>query len=191
MSRTHASKTIFDLQSMQPSDKALWFSVHASIVDINMDDFHFLACPLFVDGVQCVKKIAHRAFNTWHCSKCDGEFTKCEYKYILKLSLQDHTGQINMATTFDDASNQLLSVSAKYLFLLTTEPSTINDISLQLTLRQYLFTLSMKTRTFNSTTRLKPTIVNSEEIPYADASTKILEEIHALTTQSHHIARRV
>ena len=69
MSRTHPSRTIFDLQSMQPSDKNLWFFVHASIVDINMDDFHFLACRLFVDGVQCMKKVAHRAFNTWHCSK--------------------------------------------------------------------------------------------------------------------------
>ena len=145
MSRTHASKTIFDLQSMQPSDKTLWFFLHASIVDINMDDFHFLACPLFVDGVQCMKKVADRAFNTWHCSKCDGEFTECDYKYILKLSLQDHTGQINGATTFDDAANKLLGVFAKDLCMLATEPSAIKDISLHVTSRQYLFTLSIKT----------------------------------------------
>ena len=107
----------------------MWLSVHASIVDINMDDFHFLECPLFVDGVQCMKKVAHRAFNTWHCSKCDGEFTECAYRYILKLSLQDHTGQINGATAFDDAANKLLGVSAKDLCLLATEPSAIKDLS--------------------------------------------------------------
>ena len=111
--------------------------------------------------------------------------------YILKLSFQDHTDQINGATNFDDATNQLLGVFAKYLCLLATEPSTIKDISLQLTLRQYLSTFSMKIETFNSTTRLKTTIVNYEEIPYAAASAKLLEEIHALTTQSHPIARHI
>ena len=115
---------------MKPSKKAFQFSVCASIASINMDDFHFLACPLFVDGVQCMKKVAHRAFNTWNCNKCDGEFTECDYRYILKLSLQDHTDQINGATTFGDATNQLLGVSTKYLCLLATEPSTIKDISL-------------------------------------------------------------
>ena len=147
-----------------------------------MDDFHFLACPLFVYGVQCMKKVAHRAFNTWHCKKCDGEFTECDYIYILKLSLQDHTGQINGATTFDDAANKLLGVSAKDLCLLATEPSAIKDICLHVTSRQYLFTLSIKTDNFDSNTRLKTTIVNSEELPYVAASTKLLEEISALTT---------
>ena len=154
-----------------------------------MDDFHFLAFPLFVDGIQCMKKVAHRAFNTWHCNKCDGEFTECDYRYILKLSLQDHTGQINGATTFDDAANKLLGVSAKDLCLLATEPLAIKDISLHITSRPYLFTLSIKTETFNSSTRLKTTIVNSEELPFAAASTKLLEEISALTTQSHLVAR--
>ena len=176
---------------MQPSDKNLWLSVRASIVDINMDDFHFLACPLFVDGVQCMKIVAHRAFNTWHCSKCDGEFTECDYRYILKLSLQDHTGQINGATTFDDAANKLLGVSAKDLCLLATEPSTIKDISLHVTSHQYMFTLSIKTDNFNSSTHLKTTIVNYEELPYAYASTKLLEEISALTPQIHPVARRL
>ena len=112
MSRTHPSKTISALQSMQPSDKTLWFFLRASIVDINMDDFHFLACPLFVDGVQCMKKVAHRAFNTWHCSKCDGEFTECDYRYILKLSLQDHNDQFNRSTDFDDATKLLEEIHA-------------------------------------------------------------------------------
>ena len=174
---------------MQPSDKNLWLFVRASIVDINMDEFHFLACPLFVDGVQRMKKVAHRYFNTWHCSKCDGEFTECAYRYILKLSLQDHTGQINGATTFDDAANKLLGVSAKDLCLLASEPSAIKDLSLHVTSRRYLFTLSIKTETFNFSTCLKTTIVNSEVLPYATASTKLLEEISALTTQSHPVAR--
>ena len=107
------------------------------------------------------------------------------------LSLQDHTGQINGATAFDDAANKLLGVFAKDLCLLAIDPSAIKDISLHVTSRQYLFTLSIKIETFNSSTRLKTTIVNSEELPYAAASTKLLEEISALTTQSHPVARHL
>ena len=137
------------------------------------------------------EKNSHRDYNTWHCSKCDGEFIECDYIYILKLSLQDHIDQINVATGFDDAANKLLGVSAKDLCLRATNPSAIKDLSLHITLRRYLFTLSIKTETFNSSTRLKTTFANSEELPYAVASTKLLEEISALTTQSHPVACRV
>ena len=118
---------------MHPSNKALWFSIRTSIIDINMDEFHFLAFHLFVDVIQSMKNITHRDYNTFHCSKCDGEFTECEYRYILKLSLQYHTEQINRATNFDDVSNKLISVSANILCLLAIQPSTTKDISQQLT----------------------------------------------------------
>ena len=59
VSRTNPKKTILELQTMKPYEKALWFYPHASIVAINMDDFHFLACPLFFDGLQCMQNISH------------------------------------------------------------------------------------------------------------------------------------
>ena len=110
---------------------------------------------------------------------------------MLKVSLQDHTGQVNIATTFDDAANQLLGVSTTNLRLLSTEPSSLNDIALELTSRHYLFTLSVKMETFNATQHLKTTIVHSEEVPYMSGSSTLLEEIHALTSCSQPIARRI
>ena len=96
-----------------------------------------------------------------------------------------------MATTFDYASNKLLGVSAKDLCLLATEPSAVKDLSLHVTSRRYLFTVSIKTETFNSNTRLNTTLVDLEELPYAAESTKLLEEISTLTTQTHPVARRL
>ena len=75
-----------------------------------MDDFHFLACPLFVDGIQCMKKISHKVGNIWHCGKCDGEFLECDYRYILKVDLEDITGQLHGVAASDDVAKQLMGI---------------------------------------------------------------------------------
>ena len=43
--------TINDLQTLQSSEKDVWYSLEATITNVNMDDFYFLACPLFVDRI--------------------------------------------------------------------------------------------------------------------------------------------
>ena len=93
-----------------------------------MDGFHFLACPLFVDGIQCMKKIAHNVGDIWHCGKCDGEFPECDYRYILKLDLKDITGNIHGVIAFDDATNQLMGIYGKEPCLLSTKAASIVEI---------------------------------------------------------------
>ena len=65
-----------------------------------MDDFHFLAYPLFVDVIQCMKKIADKVGDIWHCGKCDGEFLECDYRYILKVELDDITRYTFLKKTY-------------------------------------------------------------------------------------------
>ena len=52
--------TINELQTLQPFEKPVWYYLVATITNVNMDEFHFLACPLFVDGIQCMKNIADK-----------------------------------------------------------------------------------------------------------------------------------
>ena len=105
--------TINDLQTLQESEKPIWYSLVATITNVNMDDFYFLACPLFVDGIQCMKKIAQKVGDIWNCAKCDGEFLECDYRYILKVDLEDVTRSIHVVIAFDDVANQLMGVSTK------------------------------------------------------------------------------
>ena len=65
-SGSHKVITINDLQTLQASEKLVWYSLVATITNVNMDDFHFLACPLFVDGIQRMKKISHKVGDIWH-----------------------------------------------------------------------------------------------------------------------------
>ena len=68
-----------ELQTIQPFEKPVWYSLVATITNVNMDDFYFLACPLFVDRIQCMKNISHKVGDIWHCAKCDGEFLDYDY----------------------------------------------------------------------------------------------------------------
>ena len=75
-----------------------------------------------------MKKIAHKVGDIWHCDKCDGEFPECDYRYILKVVLEDVTGYLHGVIYFDDAANQLMGISAKDLCLLSTESTSIVEI---------------------------------------------------------------
>ena len=155
--------TINELQTLQPSEKPVWYSLVATITNVNMDAFHFLACPLFVDGIQCMKKNSHKVGNIWHCGKCDGEFLECDYRYILKVDFEDITRYLHGVIAFDDViANQLMGISAKYLCLLSNEATSIVEIGQKIYNRQLVLTVSVRTYTFYGITCLKVVIVMVE-----------------------------
>ena len=92
-----------------------------------------------------MKNIADKVGNSWHCGKCDGEFPECDYRYILKVDLEDVTGYLHGVIAFDDAANQLMGISAKYMFLLSTESASIVEIVQRICNKQFLLTLSVRT----------------------------------------------
>jgi len=77
---------------MPPSDKAFWAVVRGTATSIDMDDFCFLAYPLSFDGFPCMKKVSEKVNDIWNYTKCNGDFPECDYRYILKLQIHDHTG---------------------------------------------------------------------------------------------------
>ena len=129
-----------------------------------MDDFHFLACPLFVDGIQCMKFFSHKAANVWHYAKCDGEFPECDYCYILKLVVQDVTRKVYGVIAFDDAAKQFMGISSKDLCLLSTESTSIVEIAHKICNKQFLLTLSVRTNTLCGIAHVKVVIVMVENI---------------------------
>lgn len=134
-----------------------------------MDDFYFLACPLDFNGKQCMKKVVEHSNNLWHCTKCNGDFPECDYRYKLKIELRDHTGNLQSVTVFNDAGNVLMGITAKDLFLLSIEPTDLQEICGWISWHRFQLTLSIKTDYFNGVQCLQPRLINSEEIQYASA----------------------
>ena len=109
-----------------------------------------------------MKKIAQKVGDIWHCAKCDGEFLECDYRYILKVDLEDVTRSIHGVIAFDDAANQLMGIFAKYMCLLSTETTLLDEIVHRICNKKILLTMSVKTETFCGVARLKVVIVMVE-----------------------------
>ena len=101
--------------------------------------------PSFFGGIQCIKNIAEKVGDIWHCGKCDGDFFECDYWYILKVDLEDITGYLHGVRYFDDAANQLMGISTRDLCLLSTDVASIVEIVQKICNKQLVLTLSIRT----------------------------------------------
>ena len=89
-------------------------------------------------------------------------FPECDYRYILKVDLEDVTRTIHGVITFDDDANQLMGISAKDLCLLATESTSIAEIVQRICKKQLLLNVSIRTNMFCGNTCLKVVILMVE-----------------------------
>ncbi|TVY35706.1 Replication factor A protein [Lachnellula subtilissima] len=84
-----------------------YFNVKATIVYIKQDSFSYPACL----SPDCNKKVTDEGDGTWRCEKCNINHPKPEHRYILTLSVSDHTGQMYL-NAFDDVGRLVVGKSA-------------------------------------------------------------------------------
>lgn len=87
-----------------------YFTTKATIVYIKQDNFAYPAC--LNDG--CNKKVTDMGDGTWRCEKCDVNHPKPEYRYIMSLNVNDHTGQLWLSC-FDDVGRLVMGMSGDEL----------------------------------------------------------------------------
>ena len=107
--RKDAYKTVVEVNQVLGLDpeKADYFTMKATIVYIKQDNIYYPACP----STDCNKKVQEIDTANWRCEKCDKSFPKPQYRYIMSLNVQDHTGQMWLSG-FDDTGNAVLGKSA-------------------------------------------------------------------------------
>jgi replication factor A1 len=107
--RKDAYKTVVEVKDVLglDSEKADYFTLKATIVYIKQDNIYYPACP----STDCNKKVTEIDPGQWRCEKCDKSFPKPEYRYIMSLNVQDHTGQMWLSG-FDDTGRIVLGKSA-------------------------------------------------------------------------------
>ena len=82
------------------------------------------------------------------CPKCNTEVTDCDYKYILKIDIEDHTGELASTVAFEDMGSTILGINAKDFYLLSSNLDLIREIVSKALWMDHTFTLSVKTETF-------------------------------------------
>ncbi len=87
-----------------------YFTLKATIVYIKQDSFAYPACS--EEG--CNKKVVDQGDGTWRCEKCDIAHARPQYRYIMSVNVNDHTGQLWLSC-FDDVGRVIMGMSADEL----------------------------------------------------------------------------
>ncbi|XP_057840438.1 replication protein A 70 kDa DNA-binding subunit A-like [Cryptomeria japonica] len=97
-----------------------------------------------VNKKKCKKKVVQSSPNTFQCPKCSTDLSECDFSYMLKMDLQDETGELLKVTAFEGPSNTLLGVPAKDFQLLLAEPNAVEPILSNVIDCKFFFDLNIK-----------------------------------------------
>ncbi|KAI3410646.1 Replication protein A subunit, partial [Psidium guajava] len=178
-SKNEIRKTVSQIKAegLGRSDKPDWVTVKATVSFIKTDTFCYTACPLMIGDRQCNKKAVRSGNTRWLCDRCNQEFEECEYRYLLQVQIQDHTG-LTWVTAFQETGEEILGFSAKELFMLKKQ----DDERFAETVRsklfyQFLFRLKIKEETYGDEQRVKITVVKADKVNYSLESQHMLDLI--------------
>ncbi|CAN7091488.1 unnamed protein product, partial [Brassica rapa subsp. narinosa] len=173
-------------ENLGTSEKPDWITVTATISFMKVDNFCYTACPIMIGDRPCSKKVTNNGDGTWRCERCDKCVDECDYRYILQLQLQDHTG-VTWGTAFQEAGEEIMGMPAKDLYYLKYEEQDeekFEDIIRKAAFTKYIFKLKVKEETYGDEQRVKATVVKAEKLDYSQDTRSLLEEIHKLRTET-------
>ncbi|KAK4415741.1 Replication protein A DNA-binding subunit A [Sesamum alatum] len=180
-SKNETRKTLAQIkdEGLGRSDKPDWITVKATISFIKTDNFCYTACPLMIGDRQCNKKVTKSGNSRWLCDRCNQEFEECDYRYLLQVQVQDHTG-LTWVTAFQETGEEILGCPAKDLYLLNYEAE--NDVKFIEIIRNCLFTefllrLKIKEEIYGDEQRVKITVVKAEKVKYSEESRFLFDMI--------------
>ncbi|KXX81806.1 Replication factor A protein 1 [Madurella mycetomatis] len=84
-------------------DQQDYFALKATIVHIRQETFAYPACRT----EQCNKKVTDMGDGTWRCEKCDLSHDRPQYRYVMSVNVNDHTGQLWLSC-FDDTGRIIM-----------------------------------------------------------------------------------
>ncbi|KAJ1698689.1 hypothetical protein LUZ63_007201 [Rhynchospora breviuscula] len=160
-------------------DKPDWVTVKGMISFIKTDTFCYTACPSIIGERNCNKKVTKSTSGNWICERCEKEFSECEYRYLLQVQVQDHTGT-TWVTAFQEAGEEILGLPAKELHIIKNEQMDkvkFAEIIKRCLFQQFLFKLKIKEEHHGEEHKVKVTVVKAERVDPSAESQYLLELI--------------
>jgi replication factor A1 len=150
------SKTIAQVneeESYLQEDTPTYFSLKASVVFVkHSTTIAYPACQT-TSPQTCNKKVIEENPNQWWCERCQKNWDKPEWRYILSISVADHTGNLFLSC-FDDAGRMIIGLSANEVMEMKDEDepkflTTMQDA----TCKMFDFRVRAKMETYNDQPR--------------------------------------
>jgi len=162
-------------ENIGTTDKQEYFTTKATINFVKHETFSYPACQ--TEG--CNKKVIEEG-NGWRCEKCDLVFPQPLYRYILNLSIMDHTGHI-WITAFNDVAEQLLGVPANDLVHLKDEDEgAFAGVFAKAQAKALQFQCTARQDTFNDQPRVRYSARKAIPIDFKTEAKHLITAIEAL-----------
>ncbi|KAJ5992886.1 Replication factor A protein 1 [Penicillium sp. IBT 35674x] len=169
-------KTVAQVREEQlgMSDQVDYFSLKATVVYIRQDStWCYPAC--LSEG--CNKKVTELDPGQWRCEMCDKTHPKAEYRYIMPVSVSDHTGQLWLSC-FDDTGRLLMGTSADNLMQLhEDDPTACSEVFQAANCQTWNFRCRAKIDTFGDQQRVRYQVSSAKAINYSEEASRLAEII--------------
>ncbi|KAL7413747.1 hypothetical protein BDY24DRAFT_414880 [Mrakia frigida] len=169
-------KTIGEIrdEGIGMNDTTDWFSLKATAIFIKSESMSYPACS--TEG--CNKKVVEDG-GQWRCEKCQKSWDEPNWRYILSISVLDHSGQMWL-TGFNDIGELLLGVNANEMKRLSEEDQDeAKSLVTKASGQMFNFNCSGKMDTFQEQSRARFSIKRAAPIDYAASSKALAEKIRA------------
>ncbi|TDL24921.1 replication factor-A protein 1 [Rickenella mellea] len=170
-------RTLSDVKESQlgQSDKPEYFSSRATIVHIKADNISYPACP----SEGCNKKVTEGADGQWKCEKCDRSYEKPEHRYIMSMSVADHTEQA-WFQGFNDVGLAVFGMPANDLVeLRERDDAAYNAVMHKATCNTFNFSCRAKQDTYNEQTRVRYGITRIMPLNYLEEACVMRDLLHS------------
>ena len=136
-------------ENLGMSETPDYFSTKATIVSIRQESFAYPSC--LTEG--CNKKVVETDPNEWRCEKCDKTHPRPEYRYIMRLCVNDHTGSLWL-NGFEEVGRLVMGMTADQLMELKENNEKAKDNVFQdATCKAYTFRCRAKMDTYQEVQR--------------------------------------
>ncbi|BAE57239.1 single-stranded DNA-binding replication protein A [Aspergillus flavus] len=168
-------KTVAQVKEEQlgMSDEVAYFSLKATVIYIKQDTMCYPAC--LSEG--CNKKVTELDPGQWRCERCDKTHPRPEYRYIMLISVSDHTGQLYLSC-FDEVGRYMMGTSADQLMeIRQNDDKAAGDIFQDANCRTWNFRCRAKIDNFGDQQRIRCQIVTAKPVNYSEEALRLANMI--------------
>jgi replication factor A1 len=136
----------------QNAEKADFFMLRVTVTYISPTNISYPSCR----GENCKKKVMLLDAG-WQCDTCDRSWDAPEWRFVMRMSVADHTGSM-MLNTFDDQAKLVIGKTADEMHELSeADPEgKFKDVLIEATCREWVLKCRAKLDMYNDEARLVP-----------------------------------
>ncbi|KAI0885655.1 replication factor-a protein [Annulohypoxylon maeteangense] len=157
-----------------------YFNLKATIVYIKQDNFAYPACS----SEQCNKKVIDQGDGSWRCEKCNIVHPRPQYRYIMAVNVNDHTGQLWLSC-FDDVGRVVMGMSADELMeIKENDEDRFPAIFEAANCTKLYFRCRAKMDTYGENQRVRYQVMSANQLDFRTEATKLSDLIKQLSVGS-------